>query len=607
MVWTEWSYKSSRGSGSDSWGLYDRRSAPPPVPNQQTDSAATIAADWAAWTTANAGAVNPMLQPALAVSVRANFSDADVGSPAPAGGAAYDNTAGRWTVWGGGSDIGGGADQFNFASKPAGGDLTAVALVGGVSGTDAGAKAGVMIRSDTGAGSAFAALVATPGGGVLFQWRAAAGDQAQSAQLAGLATPVWVKLTRSGNDFRGFASGDGVNWTQVGAAQTLGVSVTARAGLAVTAHTDTALASATFTQVSVMPAGWADGDVGATGLPGSAVFDPSTGTWTVAGGGSDIWGTADQFHLAAHPLTGDASLLARMTGVQSTDVWAKAGVMLRDSTAANAPFADVVVTPGQGVNFQWRSAAGGNPGGVAVAGITTPVWVKLTRTSNTFAGFYSVDGVTWTQIGSSQTLAISPTALAGLAVTAHNNGLLNTATFTMTSPAAVQSVVVDDGSVQRSMVRSVTVTFDRLVNFGGSPSAAFQLSRTGPGTTGNVTLAVDLSGSTTTQTIARLTFSGTLTEGPNSLVDGDYTLTVFNNQIQGGIQGGDNVSNLFRLFGDVNGDKAVNGLDLALFRTAFGTSLGNPNYVDYLDQNGDGTINGLDLAVFRTHFGTTLP
>jgi hypothetical protein len=67
------------------------------------------------------------------------------------------------------------------------------------------------------------------------------------------------------------------------------------------------------------------------------------------------------------------------------------------------------------------------------------------------------------------------------------------------------------------------------------------------------------------------------------------------------------VSTLFRLFGDVNGDKTVNGLDLALFRNAFGTSLGNPNYVDYLDQNGDGTINGLDLAVFRTHFGTTLP
>jgi hypothetical protein len=122
-----------------------------------------------------------------------------------------------------------------------------------------------------------------------------------------------------------------------------------------------------------------------------------------------------------------------------------------------------------------------------------------------------------------------------------------------------------------------------------------------------VTLAVDLSSSTATQTIARLTFSGALTEGANSLIDGNYALTVFSSQVNGGLLGGDSVSSLFRLFGDVNGDKAVNGLDLAAFRTAFGTSVGNPNYVDFLDENGDGAINGLDLSAFRSRFGTALP
>jgi autotransporter-associated beta strand protein len=192
-----------------------------------------------------------------------------------------------------------------------------------------------------------------------------------------------------------------------------------------------------------------------------------------------------------------------------------------------------------------------------------------------------------------------------------NNGLLDsniaTVSISVFGPASVQSVVIDNGTAQRSMVRSVTVNFNRVVVFGGTPAAAFQVARKGPGQTGNVTLGVDLSGSTANQTVARLTFSGTLTEGPNSLVDGDYTLTVVTAQVQGGIQGGDNLTSLFRLYGDVNGDRTVNGLDLALFRTAFGTSLGNPNYVDYLDQNGDGAINGLDLAAFRTHFGTTLP
>jgi len=172
--------------------------------------------------------------------------------------------------------------------------------------------------------------------------------------------------------------------------------------------------------------------------------------------------------------------------------------------------------------------------------------------------------------------------------------------------ASVGNVGIDDGTAQRSMVRSVTINFNRVVAFGGSPATAFQLTRTGPGQTGNVTVAVDLSGSTAIQTVARLSFTGPLTEAANSLVDGNYTLRVLSAQVLGGLQGGDSVTNLYRYYGDVNGDRAVNGLDLALFRTAFGTSLGSPSYVDYLDQNGDGAINGLDLAVFRTHFGTSL-
>jgi hypothetical protein len=51
----------------------------------------------------------------------------------------------------------------------------------------------------------------------------------------------------------------------------------------------------------------------------------------------------------------------------------------------------------------------------------------------------------------------------------------------------------------------------------------------------------------------------------------------------------------------------VNGLDLGFFRTAFGTTLGDANYVAYLDFNGDGVINGLDLGQFNLRFGTTQP
>ena len=103
--------------------------------------------------------------------------------------------------------------------------------------------------------------------------------------------------------------------------------------------------------------------------------------------------------------------------------------MFRDGTGAGAMFADVVVTPGNGVAFQWRSSTGGQCGTSGVAG-AAPEWVKLVRAGTTFTAYYSADGNTWTQLGSPQTVAMSGTAQVGLAVTAHNNTALDTATFT---------------------------------------------------------------------------------------------------------------------------------------------------------------------------------
>src|SRR5207247_483224 len=123
----------------------------------------------------------------------------------------------------------------------------------------------------------------------------------------------------------------------------------------------------------------------------------------------------------------------------------------------------------------------------------------------------------------------------------------------------------------------------------------FRVSRTGPGSpTGDVTLAVGLSASTASQTIAKLSFSGALTEF-GSLIDGNYTLTVFSSQVSAGgaafdgnldgSPGGDLTLDLFRLYGDFNGDKAVNGLDLTAFRNAFGTVSTDPGYLALFDFN----------------------
>ncbi len=104
-----------------------------------------------------------------------------------------------------------------------------------------------------------------------------------------------------------------------------------------------------------LPGGWSSTDIGSPGLAGSSSY--AAGTWTVRGSGADIWGTSDQFQFAYNnAVTNYSVIVARVTAQDNTHAWAKAGVMFRDSTAADSMFAMAVATPGNGVSFQWRTS-----------------------------------------------------------------------------------------------------------------------------------------------------------------------------------------------------------------------------------------------------------
>ncbi len=171
---------------------------------------------------------------------------------------------------------------------------------------------------------------------------------------------------------------------------------------------------------------WANQDVGGTGLAGS--MSTANGTITVTGAGADIWGTGDAFQLASQPLTGDGSIVARVASLQNTDPWAKAGVMIREGTAAGATHAFCCVTAGNGVALQRRTSTNSATSHTAGSLSAAPRWVKLVRLSTTITGYESADGVTWTTVGSTTISQANPVRI-GLAVTSHSNGVPCTAVF----------------------------------------------------------------------------------------------------------------------------------------------------------------------------------
>ncbi len=201
---------------------------------------------------------------------------------------------------------------------------------------------------------------------------------------------------------------------------------TAELCLARTALVLTALlwnAAVTWAQ---LPAPWDNQDVGSVGVAGSASH--ASGIFTVRGSGANVWGTTDGFHFVYRAMTGDGQIVARVDSVTNTDSWAKAGVMMRDGLEGRDANAFAFVSAGGNVRFQRRRTAGSSTSSLYTASASTPHWVKLVRTGDTFAAFFSSNGVSWTSGGTS-TFVMNSTIYVGLAVTSHKNSVLSTAPF----------------------------------------------------------------------------------------------------------------------------------------------------------------------------------
>jgi predicted amidohydrolase/regulation of enolase protein 1 (concanavalin A-like superfamily) len=354
----------------------------------------------------------------------APWTSQDIGATGAAGSASA--SSGTFSIKGAGADIWGNADAFQFVWQPISGDVDVIARVASIQNVAAWVKAGVMIRERLTADSAHALMLVSAGKGLAFQRRLTTGGVSTSASSAG-AAPAWVKLERRGNTIAASYSSNGSDWT-LAATDTFTMAANVFVGLAVSSHTTSQLATATFDNVTVraaQAASWQSQDIGAVGVAGGASM--SGGTFTLSGGGADVWGTADGFHYAWQPLNGDGNVVARVASVAFIQAWTKAGVMIRERLTADSPHAFMLVSAGRGLAFQRRLTTGGTSSGTNADG-AAPAWVKLERRGNVITAFRSADGVAWTIVGS-DTFTMGPTVYAGLAVTSHDTSQPAAATF----------------------------------------------------------------------------------------------------------------------------------------------------------------------------------
>ena len=206
-----------------------------------------------------------------------------------------------------------------------------------------------------------------------------------------------------------------------------------------------ALVGATFLilagQVSAARIGQFDAqqDIGAPALRGAATFDARANAYRVTGGGANIWAERDAFHFVWTRRSGDLHVAADISlaaARPASDAHRKAGLMIRQNLTPGSPYADVMVHGSGLVSLQWRDVQDG-PTHQIESNVEAPSRVRLEREGDYV--YFSVAGADGSlhHAGGNYRIQISGSYYVGLAVSAHNDALAESATFrnvTMTVP-----------------------------------------------------------------------------------------------------------------------------------------------------------------------------
>ena len=201
------------------------------------------------------------------------------------------------------------------------------------------------------------------------------------------------------------------------------------------------------------------------------------------GPGGEI--VTDSFYFVRQPLTGNGTITVRVTSLTGEHAnlsagpaqvgngnmvpgltgWAKAGIIIKQSTHQGSAYAAMMVTGSHGVRMQdnFTGDTAGMPGAVSAA---HPRWLRLTRSGDTITGYDSADGTHWTQVGTVQLTGLPSTVQAGMFAT---------------SPGYTVTQNSFGGASNNGGPAQATGAFDHVSLAGGAPGGTWTGTAVGGG------------------------------------------------------------------------------------------------------------------------------
>ncbi len=228
-------------------------------------------------------------------------------------------------------------------------------------------------------------------------------------------------------------------------------------------------------------------DNGVVGEVVSFTDDGGMYSANINAGGSDIWGTADEFQFLWQEFPADSyvEITCRLDMFQQgINDWSKAGLMFRTDVSRGSPFVDGVIRSLEYNGYiQWRDNQNTacNHSGVFTAGVGLPTWFRAVYLAGAVTMFYapgdavsvSADEVDWTLYQGTHNLNIgdAETIAGGICVTSHDNDALVNAQFSnievyvASAPKLENFMVAEngDGDVELTWDLSGDVQFDTIM------------------------------------------------------------------------------------------------------------------------------------------------
>jgi FAD dependent oxidoreductase/NPCBM-associated, NEW3 domain of alpha-galactosidase len=147
----------------------------------------------------------------------------------------------------------------------------------------------------------------------------------------------------------------------------------------------------------------------------------------VIAGGADLWTDVDEYGALFLDGAGGPGTVAvtRLVSQDPTDPAARAGLAMRNDLAGAgraAGYVLLVAKPQNGFLLLWDADGSGTVESVARSGsgaTPSPAWLRLARNGSTFTGAWSLDGVSWTTVGSATVPSAAAVQDVGVVVCSH--------------------------------------------------------------------------------------------------------------------------------------------------------------------------------------------